>query len=139
MKQISKNIILCLTVSAALLSGFSTSASACSFLNSTVYGARGGFTFYNGLIVQKDPQTGKTLTANQALTVSSVAACAQACLADANCTGVSYRSTSNKQCLTFASYDFETNRTMDLWLHSGGGNKYKSAIIRSRYHGSVCD
>lgn len=140
MKKITKKAIIYLTISAALFSGFSTAVSACSYSDAGVseYGERGGFTFYRGLLYQKNPQTGKTLTANQAVTVSSVAECAQVCLADENCTGVSYRATAHGQCLTFAGYDFETNSHMRMWISSGGQIKYLSALIRSGYQGSVC-
>ncbi len=141
MRRICKKTIFRVTLAAVLFGGFTTVASAgCSYSGSglSVYGERGGFTFYNGLLVQTNQQTGKTLTANQAVTVSSVAACAQVCLADGNCTGVSYRATSFGQCLTFAGHDFETNSDMTMVLHWGGGNKYLSALIRSEYQGSVC-
>jgi len=140
MRQIYNKTTTRLTLTSVLFGGFATVASACSYSGSgiSVYGERGGFTFYNGLLVQINRQTGKKLTANQAITVSSVAACAQVCLADRNCTGVSYRATASKQCLTFAGHDFETNSAMDLGLYSGGGIKYLSAVIRSGYQGSVC-
>ncbi len=137
MKNIAKKTMISLITSAVLLGGVSAPAMACVYEGISVYGPRGGFTFYNGLLVQKDPQSGKKLTANQGVSVSSVAECAQVCLADANCTGVSYRPTSSKQCLTFAGYDFETNRHMELWIYSSAEYKYKSALIRSSYQGSV--
>ncbi|MEW7008150.1 PAN domain-containing protein [Lentilitoribacter sp. EG35] len=111
---------------------------ACSWSNGTVLGEYGGFTFYRGLIVQTDMETGKKLTANQAVTVSSLAECAQVCLNDRNCQGVSHRPTSSGQCLTFAGYDFETNRHMNIYLHTQQGIKYKSAAIRTKFQGDIC-
>ena len=111
---------------------------ACSWPGATEVGDYGGFTFYRGLIVQKDEVTGRKLAANKAVTVSGVAACAQVCLSDSNCSGVSYRNTSSGQCLIYAGHDFETGHEMDLTLFTGQGVKPYSAIIRQEYHGSVC-
>jgi hypothetical protein len=113
-------------------------SSACGWADSTIIGKHGGFTFYKGLIVQTDEKTGKTLTANQAVSVRNLAECAQVCLNDGGCQGVSHRPTSSGQCLTFAGYDFETGHNMSLYLHKLQGIKYRSAIIRQQYQGSVC-
>lgn len=115
-----------------------SSAYACGWTAATEVGEYGGFTFYKGLIVQKDEVTGRTLPANKAVTVSGVAACAQLCLSDSNCSGVSYRNTYSGQCLIYAGHDFETGHDMNLTLFHGQGVKPYSAVIRQEYHGSVC-
>lgn len=121
------------------LSIFLTNASsACGWADGNIVGKHGGFNFYKGLIVQTDEKTGKTLTANQAVTVRDLAECVQVCLNNSGCQGVSHRPTSSGQCLTFAGYDFETGHYMNLYLHSLQGIKYRSAVIRQEYQGSAC-
>jgi hypothetical protein len=119
--------------------GISTAANACSFTGPKVVGEYGGHTFYQGLIVQENLETGKRLAANQAVSVGNITECVQVCLNDANCTGVSYsRRTSHSQCMTFASFDFDTNTNMRLVLHSSAEMPVSSALVRQYYQGPKC-
>lgn len=127
-----------ISVATLLLAIVPSNVYACNWPGAAVVGEYGGFTFYKGLIVQKDETTGRKLPANKAVTVSGVAACAQLCLSDSNCSGVSYRNTSNGQCLIYVGYDYETGHQMDLALFAGQGVKPYSAIIRKSFQGSVC-
>ena len=117
---------------------FASPSFACGWLESAEMGVHGGFMFFRGLIIQTDEQTGRKLSANQSVTVGSLAECVQVCLSEKTCTGVSHRPTSSGQCLTFAGFDFETGHNMALYLHRQPGIKYKSAHIRTGYQGSVC-
>jgi hypothetical protein len=118
--------------------GISTAANACSYSDPQVVGEYGGHTFYRGLIVQENLETGKKLAANQAVSVGNIAECVQVCLNDANCTGVSYRLTSHGQCLTFAGFDFDTNTNMTLIIHFSAVMRYSSALVRQYYQGPKC-
>lgn len=120
--------------------GITTSAAlaGCSYSSATVYGNHGGFTFYDGLIYQRDRETGKRLNANKAISVNNMAECAKRCLADEGCTGVTFRNITAGNCLFFAGHDFETNRPMSLYITYGKQIKTKSALIRSSFKGRVC-
>ncbi len=139
MRRLTRNFSVKMAVFFVSWIVVSTQSFACGWPNSNELGVHGGFLFYQGLIVQTDEQTGRTLSANQSVTVSGLAECAQICLQNAACSGVSHRPTSSGQCLTFAAYDFETGNNMSLYLHSQHGMKFKSAIIRQRYQGPICD
>ena len=121
------------------LSTASAQASGCSYDGGPPLAAvTGGFTFYKGIIVQKDLATGKKLAANQAINAKNRAECAQLCVNDKNCTAVTFRNTSHGQCLTFASYDFETNRPMEIVILYSSEVKTSSAKIRSKFQGRLC-
>jgi hypothetical protein len=138
-RQLTRRSAQSLAAILFLLAVTSTHSFACGWPNSAGLGVHGGFLFFKGLIVQTDEQTGRTLTANQALSASSLAECAQLCLQDSSCSGVSHRPTASGQCLTFAGFDFETGNDMSLYLHFQSGIKYSSAIIRQHYQGPICN
>jgi hypothetical protein len=125
--------VLALTLLAA-----QSATAGCAFSKAPAVGDYGGFTFYRGLMHQKDLETGKTLDANRAVTVGHISDCAQVCLDDPACTGVTYRRTSVGQCLTYAGYDFETGRSMGLAISYSSEIKATSALVRAWFQGPTC-
>lgn len=110
----------------------------CSYTGPAVAGEYGGYTFYKGLLFQQDAETGKRLAANQAVNASHITECVQICLNNPACTGVTYRRSTHGQCLTYAAYDFETGRSMDLMLNYSSNYTSASALIRSGFQGPTC-
>ncbi|WP_375699797.1 PAN domain-containing protein [Pseudophaeobacter sp. TrK17] len=100
----------------ALLAGvtsfglYTAPASACGFGSQPKSGGYGGYQFYYGAVHQIDLDTGKTLNANRAVSVSSPGECAQVCANDPACSGVTFSITPSRRCHLFAGFDFETNR-----------------------------
>ncbi|WP_317959077.1 PAN domain-containing protein [Phaeobacter inhibens] len=113
-------------------------ATACGFGSQPKSGVYGGYDFYYGLIHQRDPETGKTLDANRAVSVSSPGECAQVCANDTGCTAVTFSITPSRRCHLFAAFDFETNRYMGLRIIHLGETSTSSAIIRTGFQGSLC-
>ncbi|WP_390922494.1 PAN domain-containing protein [Parasedimentitalea psychrophila] len=126
------------TVLALALLAAQPAAAGCSFSKAPVAGNYGGYTFYQGLMHQKDPETGRTLNANQAVTAGHISECVQVCLDNPACTGVTYRRTSHGQCLTYAGYDFESGRPMGLALSYSSEIKATSALVRTWFQGPTC-
>lgn len=135
-------ILLALAVTfstAALLFAPQANASEyCRFDTQPKAGNYGGFQWYFGLLSQIDIETGKSLSANKAVTVSDIRDCPQVCLNTPGCSAVTYRLQTSGQCLLFAGFDFETNRHMALKIYSAGSNSTSSAIVRQYSGGPIC-